>query len=75
MGNFCEKTKIPKFWTNNGFFGYFIAKIFKDFFPVLIKHSDTCQIPKFDQSCPNFGPKMPYLGILGIEFEKTVVIF
>ena len=51
MGNFCEKTKIPKFGTNNGFFGYFIAKIFKDFFPVLIKHPDTCQIPKFHRNC------------------------
>ena len=23
----------------------------------------------------NFGPKMSYLGILGLEFENTIVIF
>ena len=25
--------------------------------------------------CQNLGPKMPCLGIFGLEFEKTIVMF
>ena len=27
------------------------------------------------EKCLNLGPKIPYLGILGLEFQKFIVIF
>ena len=30
---------------------------------------------KKPHKCLNVGPKMPYLGIFGLEFKKTIVIF
>ena len=30
---------------------------------------------KKKQKCLNQGPKMPYLGVFGLEFENNIVIF
>ena len=73
---FREKKKLLKFGTTNALFGYFW--IFKK----LLWHSKFSTV-KFDylqffaikQKWPNLGPKMPYLGIFGLAFKKTIVIF
>ena len=35
----------------------------------------TCKILGKKQKCLNLVPKMPYLGIFGLEFENSIVIF
>ena len=41
------------------------------------QHTRICLTVKFREKVkmPNLGPKMPYLGIFGLEFQKTIVIF
>ena len=35
----------------------------------------NCKISRKKQNCLNLGPKMFYLGIFGLKFQKTSVIF
>ena len=61
---FCAKMKILKSRTKNVFFWYFWAGIWKYY-----RHVWN-QYPRI-----SYGPKMPNLGILGLECENVIVIF
>ena len=65
-----EKMKMPKFWTKNALFAYVRARILKNYCHIWNQHPRTFQIAKFCEKMkmPKFGPKMPYSGILGLEF-------
>ena len=65
---------MPKFGTKNDILGIFDQK------PVVIFEISTLEFVKLQifakkQNCLNFGRKMLYLGIFGVEFWKTIVIF
>ena len=34
-----------------------------------------CKVSTNSEKCLNLGPKLLYLGIFGLEFEKAIVIF
>ena len=54
-------------------FGYFWAGIWKNYCHIWNQHPRICLMTKFrkkNQKCLNLGPKMPYLGIFGLESEK-----
>ena len=76
IGKFCKKEKLPKFVTKNALFGYFRNRTLKNYCHIWYQHP-ICVIEKFceKQKCLNFGPKMPYLDIFGVELWKTIVIF
>ena len=72
---FFEKTKMSKFGTKNALFGFFLSQNF-------IKLSYLKSAPSNLSNCIisgkkilNLGAKMPYLGIFGLEFKKTITIF
>ena len=88
FAKFCEKTKMPKFGTKNDLFGYFWASSLENCCHIWNQHFPICLISKFceETKIHKFGtknalfeyfwPKIPYLGILGLEsFKKTIVIF
>ena len=82
VAKFCEIMKMPKFGAKNALFVYLWAKIVKHCCHIWNQHPQIYVIAKFSEKAkiPNFGttnplfryfwPKMPYLCILGIEFEK-----
>ena len=75
---FHEKTKMPKFGTKNALFGYFWARILKKsivIFEILTLKFFYLKNFMKKQKSLNLGPKMPDLGILGLEFESNIVIF
>ena len=74
---FGAKIKILKFSTKNAWCGYFWARILKNYCHIWNQHPRICLIAKFHEKwkCLNLGPKMPYLGIFGLEFEKNIVIY
>ena len=64
--------------TKKALFGYFWARILKK--AIVIFEISTLKFVYLQnftkkQKCLNFGPKMPDLGILGLEFENNIVIF
>ena len=77
---FREKRKIPKYGTKNVWFGYFWARILESYCQVLNQHLRICLIAKFCKETKMltfrtknalfqyFLPKLPYLGIFGLEF-------
>ena len=70
---FNLKIKILNFGTKSALSGYFSTGIWKQYC-----HPRICLIAKFREKreMPIFlGPKMPYLDILRLEFEKNIVIF
>ena len=69
IGKFCKKEKLPKFVTKNALFGYFWNRTLKNYCHIWYQHP-ICVIAKFF-----WKTKMPYLGIFGVEFWKTIVIF
>ena len=74
IAKFGGKMKIVKFGTKNVLFGYFWARIIVLF---EISTLDFIKLKNFLKrwKCLNLGPKMLYLGILMLEFQKTIVIF
>ena len=72
---------MSKFGTKNALFGYFWAKVWKKLLSYLRStrlNWSNCKISqkeKTKQKWLNLEPKMPYLGIFGLEFEKAIVIF
>ena len=56
---------------------YFWARISKllSYLKLASSNLSNCIISGKKQKCLNLGPKMPYLSIFGIEFQKTIVIF
>ena len=68
---------MPKFGTKNALFGYFWTRCLKSYCHTWNKHPWVCLIDKFRQKtkCLSCGLKMPYLGILWVEFEKLIVTF
>ena len=85
--NFCEETKMPNFGTKNALLRYFWTGFLKQYWHIWDQHSQICLIAKFrkKRKILNLEPKMPYLGIfwpkmsylciLGLEFEKNILIF
>ena len=77
---FREERKIPKYGTKNVWFGYFWARILESYCQVLNQHLRICLIAKFCKETKMltfrtknalfqyFLPKLPYLGIFGLEF-------
>ena len=75
---FREKMIIPRFGTENALFGYFWAEIYKQYLPYLKLAPSNLSIRKILEKKQNWlslGPNVPYLGIFGLEFYKTFVIF
>ena len=80
-------TKTPKFGIKNALFGYFWARISKNYCHIWNQLPRICLIAKFLRKAKMpkcgiknalfgyFWPKISYLGILGRNFEKTIVIF
>ena len=73
-----NSTKIHKFGTKNAWFGFFWARIKKH--PIAIFEISTLRFVYLhnftkNRKCLNLRPKMPSLGILGLEFEYNIVIF
>ena len=71
----CAKIKILKFRPNGPFFSVFRLKFEKANAIFEIRILQFIQIPKFEQNNDNdnssnkkWNQKMPYLGILGLEF-------
>ena len=67
---------MPKLGTKNALFGYFWAGIkILSYLKSAPSDVSNWKILQQKQKCLNLGPKMPYLGIFELEFEKTIVIF
>ena len=67
-----------KLGTKNALFGYFWATILKKILSYLKSAPSILSKWKFcgkKKKCLNLGPKMSYLGIFGLEFEKIIAIF
>ena len=65
--------KMPKFGIKNALFEYFWAKVLNKLLPYF--KSAPSNLPKSkilrkNKNCLNLEPKMPYLSIFGLEFEK-----
>ena len=65
--------KMPKFGIKNALFQYFWARVLSKLLlcfksaPSNLPNSKICEKTK---KCLNLEPKMPYLSIFGLEFEK-----
>ena len=68
---------MPKLGTKDALFGYFWAEIRKQYCHIRKQHPRICLIAKFCEIMKmlKLGPKIPYLGIFGMEFENNIVIF
>ena len=62
----CKETKMAKFGTNNVLFEYFWAGIGTQYCHIWNQH--------LQERFQNLGSKIPDLGILGLEFQKYIVI-
>ena len=83
FATFHEKTKMPKFATKTALFGFFWTGIWKRYCHIWGRRPRICLIAKFrgKTKMPKFGtrnalfgyfwPKMPYLGVFGLEFWKN----
>ena len=77
--------KMPKFGTKNALFGYLWARISKNYCHIWNQPLPICLVATFceETKMPKLGtknalfkyfwPKMPYLGILGIEYLKRLL--
>ena len=80
-----EIMEMPKFRTKNVLFRYIWAWILKNYWHIWNQRPRTCHKRTFNSysefwyrvwKCLNFGPKMLYFGIFGLEFKKkTIVIY
>ena len=81
IAKFCEETKMTTlgiknaiswvFFTKNVLFEYFWARILKNYCQIWNQHTWICLIAKYCEIMKmpkNLGPKVPYLGIFGLEF-------
>ena len=67
---------MPKFGTKNALYGYFWARILKNYCHNCYQHPQIYLIAKFcEKEGLNFGQKMPDWGIFGLEFQNYVVMF
>ena len=65
---------MPKFGTKKALFGYFWDRILSHLKSAPWNLSNLVNFVK-KWECQNLGPKMPCLGIFGLELWKTIVIF
>ena len=65
---------MPKFGTKNALFGYFWADIWKQHLSYLKLTPSNLSICKILEKKPKMT-KLPYLGILGLDFSKIIDIF
>ena len=78
---------MPKFGTTNALFGYFWAGIWKENCHIskqlpqiflIVKFREIMKMPKYGNKNAlfvYFWPRMSYLGVFGLEFEKNIFIF
>ena len=70
---------MPKFGTKNALVRYFWSRISKQllsYFKSAPSNWSNCKVSqKKTKNALNLGPKMPYLGIFGLEFENKIVGF
>ena len=75
-----EIMEMPKFRTKNVLFRYIWAWILKNYWHIWNQRPRTCHKRIFNSysefwyrvwKCLNFGPKMLYFGIFGLEFTKN----
>ena len=73
MSKFGNKNPLFK----NALFGYFWARILKNYCQVCNQHFRICLIAKFceETKMQNLGPKMPYLVVFGLEFQKKLLSY
>ena len=69
---FCEKTKIPKFGTKNVLFGYFWARILKNYCQIWNQHYQICQTVRFCEKTKMaiFGTKNALFGYFWARILK-----
>ena len=58
-----------------GIFGLDLKKKLLSYLKSAPSNLSNCKILLKKQKCINLGPKIPYLGIFGLKFRKTIVIF
>ena len=69
-----KQKKISNFGTQNSLVGYFGAGILKNLLSYLKSGPSSLSnynILQKNKKYLNLGPKMPYLGTCGLEFENT----
>ena len=70
MPNFGPKLPYWLFLTNNALFGYFLARIIKNYWHIWNQHPQICRTPKvFTKELKDLylGPAFPYLAIFRVE--------
>ena len=74
---FREKINMPKFGTENAWFGCVWTKISKHSCHIWNQHPQICEIAKFFEKIkkPKFGTKNNWFGHFGVKFQKTIAIF
>ena len=68
--------KMPKFGTKSALFGYFWARILKNYCHIWNQHPRITVIAKFCKktNCLNLRPKMPYFGIFDQKCHSLVFL-
>ena len=74
IAKFGLKTRILKFGTKIALFGLGIENTIVTIKISVLKFAEMHDFVQ-QKKCLNLGPKIPYLGIFGMEFEKGFVIF
>ena len=76
LQNLGPKMPYWTFLTKSALFGYFRQELKKNYCQISNQHPQICIFAKLlRKRCLNLGPKISYLGIFGLEFSKTIVIF
>ena len=85
IAKFRDKTKMPKFGTENTLFGYFWAGILENYCHIWNQHLRICVNAKFCEETKMlrfgtkcglfeyFWPTVLYLDIFGLEFKKKLL--
>ena len=75
VGKFCEK-KYCKFGIKNALFWFSKGIFFKNYCYLLNWHPRFCEIVKISRKnkIAKFSIKKAFLGIFGLEFQKTIVL-
>ena len=81
LQKFCKKMKMPKLGNKSALFGYFWAKLLKNYCHIWNQHPQICLFPKFREKKKQkkkqtkFWTKSVLIGFSALEFSKTIAIF
>ena len=72
IAKYCEIMKMPKFGTKSALFGYFWARILKNYCHIWNQHLRICLIAKFceETKMPEFGTKNALFGCFWARIFK-----